>query len=78
MKEYVVLAPIVLLIVLGAFIALRSGANAGPVAGRLETGDGGIRMVAGNFSALLLRLVGFLALMLAFQSFLKFPSVFTW
>ena len=76
MSEYMILVPIVLLLALGAFIALRSGSEA---LSNPATADGaGIRLVAGNFSALCLRVLGYLAVLIAVQGFVGFPSMFIW
>lgn len=71
-----ILALIVGLLGLGAFIALGSGSGA--VAGPLNPDEQGVRLVAGNFSALLLRLVGYLAVLVAVQGAVGFPSLFLW
>jgi hypothetical protein len=76
MKESLILAPIVLLFSVGVFIALRSGS--GETAGTSTEANGGVRLVAGNFSALLLRVVGYIAVLAAVQFFVGFPTIFMW
>ena len=76
MNDYAILAPIVLLFVLGAVIALRSGVGA--TAAEAGVSNSGVRLVVGNFSALLLRVAGFLVVLMGLQSFVGFPKIFLW
>lgn len=78
MSDYMILAPIILLFTLGAFIALRSGAGALIVPTRGETEDVGLRLVAGNFSAMMLRVCGWLVILAAAQSLVGFPKLMPW
>jgi hypothetical protein len=65
MKEYMVLFPILGLFLLGGLIALKSGGV-------------GFRGIAGNFSAMLLRVVGYLAALFALQQAIGIPSYLSW
>ncbi len=76
MSEFAILIPIVVLLSLGVFIALRSGA--GMMNTQTGSGEVGLKLVAGNFSALLFRVVGYLAVLLAVQGFVGYPSIFIW
>jgi hypothetical protein len=76
MNEYAVLAPIVLLFALGAFIALRSGADSHSVARAGAPAEAGARVVAGNMTAILLRLLGYVLVLLAMETFVGFPRIF--
>jgi hypothetical protein len=80
MSDYAILALIALLLTLGAFIALRSGAGAAAVPGarRVGTEEAGLRLVAGNFSAMLLRVLGYLVILVVIQSCIGFPTLFFW
>jgi hypothetical protein len=78
MTDYAILAPIALLLTLGAFIALRSGAAAVPGSSGVGTEEAGLRLVAGNFSAMLLRVLGYLVVLVVIQSVVGFPTLFYW
>ncbi len=67
MAHYFVLAPILSLFVLGLFITLRSGVAA-------ANSIGGIKVIAGNFSAMLIRVVCYLAGLFMLQEVLGTPS----
>jgi hypothetical protein len=76
MVDYVILVSIALLLTLGAFIALQSGS--GPVARADVPNEGGLRVVAGNFSAMFVRVLVFLAILLAMEMFVGFPKIMLW
>jgi hypothetical protein len=76
MSHYFILVPIALLFILGAFIALRSGSE--DVLGPRDANAGGVRLIASNFSSMILRVAGYLALLLALQGFVRFPSFLIW
>lgn len=59
-EGFLILAPILLLLAVGAFIALRSGV------GELESGRDYLK-IAGNFSQMILRVVGYVAILLVVQ-----------
>jgi hypothetical protein len=65
MTDYMVLFLILGLFLLGGMIALKSGGV-------------GFRGIAGNFSAMLLRIVGYLAALFAVQHAIGFPSYLSW
>jgi hypothetical protein len=64
-------SPVVLLLVLGAAIALRSGVE------DLETGRD-FRQIAGNLSQMVLRVVGYVAALLAVQYFIGLRPSLGW
>jgi hypothetical protein len=76
MSAYANLVLIAVLLVLGAYIALRSGSGA--VAERTGADGSEMRLVAGNFSALLLRVLVYLAVLAALQGLVGFPKMFLW
>lgn len=76
MRDFLILIPVVVLFTLGVFIALRSGT--GTISGQPNSDGTGVRLVAGNFSSLLMRFVGYLAVLIAVQHFIGFPSFFIW
>ena len=65
MKETFLIATILSLLVLGAFISVRSGGV-------------GLRAIARSFSAMFLRVVGYLAGLLAVQRMIGTPSLLDW
>ncbi len=77
MSGYTSLVAIATLFGLGVFLAL--GAAPGPLAARTEhTAGGGVRLVANNFSALVLRVCLYLAVLAALQILVGFPrTMFT-
>lgn len=70
MVQYIVLVPIISLFVLGLFITLRSGAVG-------VNSIGGIKVIAGNFWAMVIRIVCYLAGLFMLQQFLGTPSLGT-
>jgi len=70
MSQYLVLAPILTLFALGLWITLRSG----PV---VEKSGGGFRVFAGNFWAMLIRVLCYLAGLLMLEQLLGTPSLVT-
>ena len=71
MKEYLILAPILALLVLGLFIALLSGGVS------LTTRDGR-RTVLDNLSATIVRVIGYGAGLALVQRFVGFPMELPW
>ncbi len=67
MQQYFVLAPIIVLFALGGFIALRSGVMS-------LYAEGGLRVVASNFSAIVVRVVCYLAGLFMVQQVIGSPS----
>ena len=59
-EGFLIIVPILFLLAVGAIIALRSGV------GELETGRD-YRQIAGNLSQMILRVVGYVAILLAVQ-----------
>ena len=70
MPQYFVLASILTLFALGLWITLRSG-PAG------EKSEGGLRVLAGNFWAMLIRVLCYLAGLLMLEQILGTPSLVT-
>ncbi len=68
---FLILGPILLLLVVGAIITLRSGVRA------LETGRDYLRMV-GNLSQMILRVVGYVAVLLAVQHLIGLRPSLGW
>ena len=68
MLHYIVLAPILSLFVLGLFITLRSGFVG---ANSMD----GIKVIAGNFWAMVIRVVCYLAGLFMLQQVLGTPSI---
>jgi hypothetical protein len=67
-----VLLPILLLFAVGFLIALNSGAVAA------DAREGTLRVVAENFSAMLLRLAGYFLAILAVHQAIGTPSLLGW
>ena len=65
MKETFLIGTILCLLVLGSFISLRSGGL-------------GVRALARSFSAMFLRVVGYVAGLLAVQRMIGSPSLLDW
>jgi hypothetical protein len=59
-EGFFIIVPILFLLAVGTFIALRSGV------GELQTGRDYLRMV-GNFSQMIFRVIGYVAVLLAVQ-----------
>lgn len=76
MQEYAILIPIVALLMVGSLIALGSGSGSAVSSGL--TGQPGLRLVAGNFSAMLLRVVAYLGVIIAVQMLIGIPRLFLW
>jgi hypothetical protein len=70
-EGFVILVPIILLMVVGAVITLRSGV------GRLNTGRDYIQ-VAGNLSQMILRIAGYVAMLLALQHLIGLRPSLGW
>jgi hypothetical protein len=68
---FLILGPILLLLVVGAIITLRSGVRA------LETGRDYLQMV-GNLSQMILRVVGYVAVLLAVQHLIGLRPSLGW
>jgi hypothetical protein len=68
MGQYLIFAPIVSLLFLGTIIALRSGARGTDLAGD-------VRVIAGNFPALFVRVAAFLVAVLLLGYLLNAPSL---
>lgn len=66
-----VVTPILALFLAGAFIATRSGVQS------VSTGQDVLR-IAGNFSAMLLRVVAYVVVLLLVQHFIGLRSTFGW
>jgi hypothetical protein len=66
-----VVTPILLLFLAGAFIAARSGVD------RVSTGNDVLR-IAGNFSAIVLRVAAYVVVLLLVQHFIGLRSTFGW
>jgi hypothetical protein len=66
-----ILLPILGLLAVGLVLALNSGAVAAGA-------RGGLRVVAENFSAILIRVAGYLAVMMAVQRFIGSPPLMDW
>ena len=70
MSQFIVLAPILTLVALGAVITLRSGAVN-------INSRSGLRVMAGNFWAMLIRVACYLAGLLMLEQILGTPSLLT-
>jgi hypothetical protein len=68
---FLIIGPILLLLAVGAIIALRSGVRA------LETGRDYLQMV-GNLSQMILRVVGYVAVLLAVQHLIGLRPSLGW
>lgn len=72
MSNYMILLPVLGLFLIGLAIALRSGDIAA------EVGSGGLHSLAGNTSAMFVRVVGYLAAIFAVQQVIGTPSFLNW
>jgi hypothetical protein len=71
LRETWELIPVLILLAAGAMIALRSGVD------RPETGQN-FRQLIGNLSHMLLRVLGYLGVLIALQYFIGMRSVLGW
>lgn len=72
MQDYLILLPVLLLMVVGAAIALRSGAVA-----EIKN-ESGLGLIAGNFSSMVVRVVGYLAALGLVERVIGSPTLFGW
>lgn len=72
MQDYLILLPVLLLIVVGVVIALQSGEVSEIKNGR------GLGQMAGNFSSLLVRVVGYLTAIGLVERIIGSPTLFGW